>query len=62
MQKFVQNVHIGSGVIDNLLSKIQIQEGSEWPILQPRENTFSVITDKGVQDWELKYFERFGGL
>ena len=33
-----------------------------WPILQPGENEFSVITDQGVQDWELIYFERFGGL
>ena len=39
-----------------------MQEGSLWPILQPGENEFSVITDQGVQDWELTYFERFGGL
>lgn len=62
MQKFVQNVSIGSGVITNLLSKVQIREGSSWPILQPGEQDFSVITDQGVQDWELTYFERFGGL
>jgi hypothetical protein len=61
MQKFVQNVDIGTGVITNLLSKI-VQEGSSWPTLQPGENHFSVITDVGVQDWELTYFERFGGL
>jgi hypothetical protein len=60
MQKFVQNVGIGSGVIGNLLSKMQ--EGSQWPIFQPGENEFSVITDQGGQDWELTYFERFGGL
>jgi Phage tail protein RIFT-related domain len=62
MQKFVQNVNIGSGVITNLLSKVAVREGSDWPILQPGENNFSVITDVGVQDWELTYFERFGGL
>jgi hypothetical protein len=44
MQKFVQNVDIGTGVITNLLSKI-VQEGSSWPTLQPGENHFSVITD-----------------
>lgn len=60
MQKFVQNVNLGTGVITNLLPKMQ--EGSTWPILQPGENDFSVITDAGVQDWELTYFERFGGL
>lgn len=62
MHKFVQNVSIGSGVITNLLSKVQIREGSAWPLLQPGEQDFSVITDQGVQDWELSYFERFGGL
>lgn len=62
MMKFVQNVAIGTGVITNLLSKMHIQEGSSWPVLQPGENEFSVITDQGVQDWELTYFERFGGL
>lgn len=62
MQKFVQNVGIGSGIITNLLSKAEVREGSSWPLLQPGEQEFSVITDQGVQDWELTYFERFGGL
>lgn len=62
MQKYVQNVNIGSGVITNLLSKVHVQEGSLWPTLQPGENEFSVITDIGAHDWELTYFERFGGL
>lgn len=60
MQKFVQNVTIGSGVITNLLSKVI--EGSQWPVLQPGENVVSVLTDLAVQDFELTYFERFGGL
>jgi hypothetical protein len=59
-QKFVQNVAYSNGVITNLLSKIQA--GSSWPILQPGENDFSIITDTGVQDWKLTYFERYGGL
>lgn len=60
MMKFVRNIGIGSGVITNLLHKKE--DGSSWPVLQPGENEFSVITDQGVQDWELSYFERFGGL
>jgi Phage tail protein RIFT-related domain len=60
MQKYVQNIDMNTGVIINLLPKIQ--PGSTWPLLQPGENHFSVITDAGVQDWELTYFERFGGL
>jgi Phage tail protein RIFT-related domain len=63
MQKYVQNVNMSTGVITNLLSKVHIIEGSSWPtILQPGLNEFSVITNQGVQDWELRYFERFGGL
>jgi phage-related protein len=60
MQKYIQNVSIGSGVITNLLSKMQ--EGSTWPLFQPGDNDFSVVTDQGVQDWELTFYERFGGL
>jgi hypothetical protein len=62
MKKYVQNVEIGTGLITNLLSGVTIHEGSAWPMIQPGENEFSVITDQGVQDWELTYFERFGGL
>ena len=59
-RRFVQNVDLNSGVISSLLSKVV--QGSQWPIFQPGENEFSVITDAGVQDWELVYYERFGGL
>ncbi len=62
MEKFVQNVNISTGVITNLLSKLHIQEGSSWPTLEPGTTEFSVITNTGVQDWELRYYERFGGL
>jgi hypothetical protein len=58
--KFVQTVSLTSGVITNLLGKIQ--DRSTWPILQPGMNDFSVITDQGVQDWQLTYYERYGGL
>ncbi len=62
MRKYVQNVNIGTGVIENLLSNVYLQEGSLWPTLEPGENEFSVITDAGVQDFELRFYERFGGL
>jgi Phage tail protein len=62
MKKYVENIDINGGIITNLLSKIHIQEGSLWPSLQPGVNEFSLITDIGVQDWELTYYERFGGL
>jgi phage-related protein len=62
MNKYVQNVNIGSGVIENLLSNIYAQEGSLWPTLEPGENKFTVVTDGGVQDYQLIFYERFGGL
>lgn len=61
-KKFAQNVDTNTGVITNLLSKSVIKDGSAWPMLDPGENEFLVITDKGAQDWTLTYFERFGGL
>ena len=62
MNKYIQNVNIGSGVIDNLLSVAYVEEGSIWPHLHPGENEVSVITDQGVQDWELTYYKLYGGL
>lgn len=62
MRKYVQNVNFNTGVIENLLSKVYIQEGTLWPTLQPGTNEFIVVTDDGIQDFELVYFERFGGL
>ena len=59
-QRYAQTVSLSTGVITNLLSKIV--EGSTWPTLQPGANKFSIITDQGGQDWQLTYFERYGGL
>jgi phage-related protein len=62
MRKYVQNIDLSTGVIDNLLSNVYIQEGALWPTLQPGENEFQIITDDGVQDYLLIFYERFGGL
>jgi hypothetical protein len=59
-QKYVQNVEMGSGLITNLLSKVE--EGSSWPTLQPGNNYLQVSADAGTQDWEFFFYERFGGL
>lgn len=60
-QKYVQTVERGSGIITNLLSIVQ--PGSKWLKLQPGPNTFEAITDVGgTQDWELTYYEKYGGL
>lgn len=60
MAKFVQNIDLNTGVINNLLS--DVEDGSTWLVLEPGDNQFSVVTDQGVQDWELTFYERFGGL
>lgn len=62
MRKFVQSVNIGTGVIDNLLSASHIEEGSLWPHLHPGDNDLEIITDQGIQDWELSYYKLYGGL
>jgi hypothetical protein len=58
--KYVRNVEQGTGVITNLLS--WLEDGYTWPTLKPGVNQFGVIADIGTQDWQLTYFERFGGL
>lgn len=60
MQKMVQNVNMDNGLITNLLASIE--SGSTWPTLKNGDNDFSIVTNVGVQDWELTYSERFGGL
>lgn len=66
--KYVQNVYtndvgtIKAGEIVTLLSNVTIQEGSEWPMLQPGLNTFNVLTNHGIQNWQLQYYELYGGL
>lgn len=60
MEKFVQNIDLNTGVINNLLS--DVQDGAIWPSLQPGDNDFSVVTDQGIQDWELSFYSRYGGL
>jgi hypothetical protein len=59
-KKYVRQIETGTGVITNLLG--YVESGYTWPILQPGENEFSVISNAGTQDWQLTYFERFGGL
>jgi hypothetical protein len=63
--KYVENVYTSGankGKIISLLSNVTVQEGSTWPMLQPGTNSFAIGTDHGVQDWQLVYYEKFGGL
>lgn len=59
MGKYVETV---ADVTKSLLSSVETQQGSAWPMLLPGTNQFQVISDHGVQSWELAYYERFGGI
>jgi hypothetical protein len=48
------------GVITNILS--DVYPGSDWPMIEPGLNTFSIETVPGVQDFVLRYYKRYGGL
>ena len=60
MSKYVENI-ANNGTITSLLSYIS-PGSSDWPMLQPGRNKFSVTSDHGIQNWELTYFEKFGAL
>lgn len=60
LEKYIRSIATDTGLIVNMLPNMQV--GSSWPILLPGDNDFSVITDVGIQDWRLVYYERFGGL
>lgn len=58
--KYAQNVSLSSGAITSLISKMQA--GSQWPTIKPGPNHFAVVTDQGLQTWQLTYYEKYGGL
>jgi hypothetical protein len=62
LSKYIQNVDLTTGAIINLLSKTLVAEGSKWPVLQPGPNRVIVSSDGGTQDFEIRYYEKFGGL
>lgn len=58
--KYVDIVRNATGVVLGHLSDI---EGAwNWPMFAPGDNPFSVVTDAGLHDFTLTYYERFGGL
>ena len=62
LNKYSETVNESNGVSTSLLSNLVTEEGSEWPMLLPGTNQFQVTSDNGVQNWELTYYERFGGI
>lgn len=58
--KYVRSVSLTLGTITNYLNDITYD--AVWPVLYPGRNRLSVLTPVVGQNWELKYFARFGGL
>lgn len=59
-QKFVRSLNSVTHVTKSLLHKVQ--DGAVWPTLEPGLNTFDILTDFGVQNFQMGYYERYGGL
>lgn len=61
LQKFVRAIDLSSGSFLNLLSILQA--GSKWPLLQPGENLFMLMSDlMSEYPYELTYYEKYGAL
>lgn len=59
--KYVRVVNTITGIITNLLATVR--EDSVWPTIKPGPNYFSITTEgTAVNDWELTYYKRYGGL
>ena len=59
-EKYVRSVSRSLGTITNYLNDIAVD--ATWPVLQPGDNKIAVITPVVFQNWELRYYPRFGGL
>jgi hypothetical protein len=59
-KKFARIVYAGLGLPVYLTHAVA--EGSVWPTLKPGDNDIGIVTPVGVQNWELRFFERYGGF
>lgn len=60
LRKYIRTVEIGDGVITNILGTVQ--DGSKWPKLYPGDNIFAILADNYGYNWELRYFDKYGGI
>jgi len=60
LKKFARSVDIGYATYRNVFT--YVESGSEFPVLEPGINYFSLITDTGDQSWEMTFFPRFDGI
>lgn len=58
--KYIRHMDIPGPTYTSILGAVQ--SNPIWPVLRPGPQQFTIVSDDGVQDWELTYFERFGSL
>lgn len=63
LKKKVRIYETGTGLVTNLLGKLQPGYEAVWPVLEPGNNFFAVMSsDYAGYSWQLTYFEKYGGL
>jgi hypothetical protein len=60
LNKFARSVDIGHATYRSVFT--YVESGSEFPVLEPGLNYFSLITDTGDQSWQITYYPRFDGI
>lgn len=58
--KYAQQVRLSDGLITNLLPYVTIPP--KWPKLVQGINNLDIVSNNGVQNWSLTYYERYGSL
>jgi hypothetical protein len=58
--KYVDGVRTATAVVVSMLS--HLNSAFVWPKFEPGNNSFDVVTDAGIHNYTLTYYERFGGL
>lgn len=59
-RKYSRSVRTDTGVIINYLRSVFAPIG--WPTLMPGQNKVAIVTPISHQNYEIQYFERYGGL
>lgn len=59
--KYVRRISIPGGTVTNILN-LWLSNQPNWPVLKPGTNYFRYYTALGVQNWQMTYYNRYGGL
>lgn len=59
-KKMIRQIDTDWGTAVSVLGGLQ--DGSSWPVLEMGNNSFSIVTDTGAQNYLLTYFAKYSGL